>query len=216
MKNIKIITTLFIVFLSAHLLKAQDESTKLDTLWYLNGDYELISNYTFVEEGYTLNYSNQKGKLKDVEAFSLYSINKADGTKIQVYQPTMEEEGDTLTVEEMQSFVIGGYFGSSKYKAPWATAEGFIVGAASPFAVAAAGLNPLLSIVIPAGNSSIVGLTNPSMKKIQKNYPQWSKDPVFVEGFKEAAKRKRIKNSIKGGILGMVLGIATVFIISAN
>ena len=192
---------------------AQEQTLAKDTLWYLNGDKELISNYEFIEEGRILNYVNHKGKHKDVETFFLFSLNKADGSVKIIYKPSMEEEGDTLTVDEMRSFVLGGFFGTTKYKARGALVEGFVVGAASPFLVASLGANPFFSIIIPAINSTVVGVTKPSEKKIQKQYPELSKDTLFVEGYKEAAKRKRTKNSIIGGLIGMAAGIVTVFII---
>ena len=125
----------------------------------------------------------------------------------------MGEEGDTLTIDEMHAFVIGGFFGNTKYKAPLATIEGVVVGLGSPFLVAATGFNPFSSIIIPATNSALIGITRPSEKKIKKKYPELSQNPLFVEGYKEAAKRKRTKNSIVGGLVGLAAGIAAVFII---
>ncbi len=192
---------------------AQNQSLAKDTLWYLNGDKELISDYEFVEEGQIFNYVNHKGKHRDVESFYLFSINKADGTKDIIYKPTMEEEGDTLTIDEMHSFVIGGFLANKNYKAKGALAEGFVVGVASPFLVASMHLNPFYSIIIPALNSTAVGITRPSDKKIIEAYPNLSKDRMFLEGYKESAKRKRTKNSIVGGLVGLAAGITSVFII---
>ncbi len=215
MKKVEILALLIFSLSFLNLAQAQDQTTAKDTLWYLNGDYELISDYAFVEDGRVLNYVNRKGKHKDIETFFLFIINKTDGTKKVLYKPTMEEEGDTLTVEEMRAFVIGGFFGNTKYKAPLATVEGFIVGAASPFLVASVGLNPFYSIIIPAANSTLIGITSPSDKKIREKYPELSKNEMFVEGYKQSAKRKRTKNSIVGGLIGMAAGIAAVFIIGS-
>jgi hypothetical protein len=216
MKYLKtILLSSFLLSLTSH-IGAQNTTFSMDTLWYLNGDSELISDYQFIEEGLILNYKNKKGKHRDVETFYLFSINKSDGSREILYKPNMGEEGDTLTLSEMESFVIGGFYGSTKYKAPWATAEGFVVGAASPFVVALAGLNPFFSIIIPAANTTVVGITKPCEKKIKTKYPELSKDQLFIEGYKEAAKRKRTKNSIKGGVVGLVVGIASVFIIMSN
>ncbi len=203
-----------LLFLNVNL--AQDQTIAKDTLWYLNGDYELISDYEFVEEGKFLNYKNEKGKHRDIETFFLFSINKADGTKNILYKPTMEEEGDTLTFAEMEAFVQGGALANKNYKARGALVEGFVVGAGSPFLVASLGTNPFFSIIIPALNSTVVGVLNPSEKKIRNNYPELSKDIMFVEGYKQSAKRKRTKKSIIGGLAGIAVGITTVFIIIAT
>ncbi len=213
MKKYGFLVLVIISLLFSNVNIAQEQSLAKDTLWYLNGDKEIISDYEFVEEGKILNYKNKKGKHRDIETFFLFSINKADGTKNILYKPTMEEEGDTLTVDEMHSFVIGGFLANVNYKARGALAEGFVVGAVSPFLVASLNLNPFYSIIIPAINSTVVGVTMPSETKIIELYPNLSKDLMFLEGYKEAAKRKRTKNSIVGGLVGLVAGITTVFII---
>ena len=214
MKRIKILAFVIFSLLFLNLAQAQDQTTAQDTLWYLNGDYELISDYEFIEEGHILNYKNKKGKHRDVETFFLFSINKVDGTKNILYKPSMEEEGDTLTIAEMKSFVTGGATANAKYKGYGALAEGFVIGVASPFLVASLGTNPFYSILIPSINSTVVGLTSPSSKKITKHYPELSKDVMFVEGYKQSAKRKRTKKSIIGGLIGLASGIAAVLIIT--
>ncbi|MBN2669016.1 MAG: hypothetical protein JXR60_07290 [Bacteroidales bacterium] len=195
---------------------AQETGTAKDTLWYLNGDYELISDFQFVEDGQILNYVNHKGKHRDVEVYYIYKIVKSDGSTKILYAPSMQEEGDTLTVEEMGYFVNGGHKANTEYKAPLSTIEGFVVGAGSPFLVASVGLNPFISIIIPAANTTVVGVTSPRERKIIERYPELSKQPTFVEGYRQSAKRKRTKNSIKGSIVGLVAGITAVFIISAQ
>jgi hypothetical protein len=159
-------------------------------------------------------YRNQKGKYKEIETYYLFSLNKANGHTFILYHPTMDkEEGDTLSEEEMKAFVIGGYLGKTESKAPLATIESFVLGAATPFAVASMSVNPFFSIIIPALNSTFIGITAPRKQKIMRKYPELSKNPLFVEGYREAAKRKRTKNSIVGGLVGMLTGIATIFVI---
>ena len=68
MKSFKIIIILILNVLSVQ-LNAQDKIQAKDTMWYLNGDYELISNYEFIDSGRILLYENKKGKYKDVETF---------------------------------------------------------------------------------------------------------------------------------------------------
>ena len=220
MKKIHLTVLLILGLALINLLQAQktneEQVAAKDTLWYLNGDYELISDYEFIEEGRFLNYKNEKGKHRDTETFFLFSLNKSDGTKNILYKPTMEEEGDTLTVAEMEAFVRGGALANKNYKARGALAEGFAVGVASPFLVASLGANPFFSIIIPAVNVSVVGVLNPSDKKIRENHPELSKDAMFVEGYKQSAKRKRTKKSIVGGLAGIFVGITTVFIIIAT
>ena len=216
MNKIQSIVILILLVGFTFQVTAQETSTKQDTLWYLNGDTELISDYQFIEEGTVLNYTNYKGKFKDIETFYLFSINKADGTKEMLYKPVIGDEenvADTLTVDEMGAFVIGGFLAKKNYKARGALIEGFVVGVGSPFLVASLSMNPFYTLIIPTVNSAIIGITRPCDKKIREKYPKLSKNELFVEGYKEAAKTKRTKNSIVGGLVGVVVGFATVFLI---
>jgi len=195
-------------------VQAQNSTISKDTLWYLNGDFELISDYTVEDNGSILSYLNRKGKRKTYETFYIFGISKSDGTKEVFYKPMYEDESDTLSVEEMQAFVIGGFYGSTKYRAPWATLEGFALGTASPF-IASGVLGSSfwslpLSFVIPLTNTTIIGATRPSERRILRKYPELSKNKMFIEGFKESAKRKRTKNSLLGGLAGLATGILII------
>lgn len=188
-----------------------------DTLWYLNGDFELISEYKFLENNEIINYKNAKGKFRDVESDFIYAIHMSNGEKVAVYQPSLNEQStDTLSVEEMKSFVSGGHYANMEYRAIGAFLEGYIVGVAAPMAVATIGLNPFYALIVPAANSAVIGITRPSERKIIERHPDESKQALFIEGYREAAKRKRIKSSINGGLLGVVASITVIFVVSAN
>ncbi len=189
------------------------ESLAKDTLWYLNGDYELISKYRFSEDSTLLGYINKKGKQKEVERFFVFSIHESNGNEIVVYNPNAEGMNPDVSVENMRAFVEGGHIARKNYNGNFALIEGVLVGMASPWAVASVHLNPFYSVLIPAANTFVVGLTKPSQKKIIEKYPKKSQNQFFVDGFTESAKRKRIKKSIIGGVVGIAAGIASVFIL---
>ena len=216
MKTKKLIILILISFLFVNISDAQNnkeqENTPKDTLFYLNGEKEIVSNYKFSEDGIILTYLNKKGKEKEVDIDYLFAIVNADGTKKIVYKPSDNDE-DTLTVEEMGFFVRGGQEAREKYKARLAFVEGFVVGVASPFGVLATIGNPFYTPILPAVNSTVIGLTIPSSKKIQKRYPELSKNKLFVEGYKEAGRQKRVKHSIFGGIGGILTGILIIAIL---
>ena len=216
MKNIPLIAILTFLSIISYQAKAQETVATQDTLWYLNGDTELISDYQFIDNGNVLNYTNHKGKLKDIETFFIFSINKADGSQNILYKPAIgddEFQADTLTIDEMHAFVIGGFLAKKDYKARGALIEGFIVGAAAPWLIASLSANPFYSIIIPAANSAVFGAIRPCDKKIKRKYPKLSENKLFLEGYKEAAKTKRVKNSIIGGLVGIVVGFTSVFLL---
>ncbi len=204
---------IFLALLGFQLMGQEySESAPKDTLWYLNGDKELVSGCRFSTDSTLIGYYNKKGKPKDIEVFYVFSINKADGTEQIIYKPQVDEGGVGISVEDMRAFVKGGYLGKKNYGGNFALVEGMLVGAASPWLIASVGLNPLYSVVLPAANSFLVGVTKPSKGRIMKKYPKESQSKYFVDGFREAAKRKRTKKSILGGVIGLAAGIASVFI----
>ncbi len=213
MKNLQILG-LFLSMILMNPVIAQEDALVRDTLWYLCGEYELITNYEFMADSNILFYQNKKGKYKEVEVYYLFSINKADGNKQILYGPTMDvNEGDTLTIDEMEAFVIGGYLGKTESRAPLAIIESFAIGFTTPFVVASMSVNPFFSILIPALNSTFIGVTSPSKKRIKKKYPKLAKNELFIEGYRESAKQKRTKKSIVGGLAGVLISMATVFFI---
>ncbi len=187
-------------------------SAPKDTLWYLNGDKELVSGCRFSTDSTMIGYYNKKGKPKTIEVFYIFSINKADGTEQIVYKPQPYENETGISIENMRAFVKGGYLAKENYGGNFALIEGLLVGIASPFVIASAKVNPFYSVLIPAANSFIVGLTKPSRSNIIKKYPKESKNQFFVDGFTQSAKRKRTKKSIIGGVIGLATGIASIFI----
>jgi len=202
------ISFLFTNFLEAQNKKAENTTPK-DTLIYLNGEKEIVSNYKFSEDGTILSYLNKKNKEKEVDIDYLFAIINADGSQQVVYKPSDNEE-DTLTIKEMYFFVRGGQEAREHHKAKIAFVEGFVVGVASPFVVLATIGNPFYTPILPAINSTVVGLTKPSVKKIKLKYPELAKNKLFVEGFREAGRQKRVKHSIFGGVGGILTGILII------
>jgi len=206
-----IISCLFIGITPINAQKKQNDVPK-DTLLYLNGEKEIVSNYQFSDDGLNLTYLNKKGKKREVAIDYLFAIINADGNRQIVYDPSNNEE-DTLSIEDMSFFVQGGVKARKYHKARIACAEGFVIGVASPFVVLSTIGNPFYTPILPTINSVIIGLTTPSEKKIKKQYPQLAKNKLFIEGYKEAGRQKRVKHSIFGGIGGMLTGILIIAIL---
>ena len=184
-------------------------SISQDTIVYLSGDKELIHKYTFDDKNLTLNYLNKRGKEKSVEYDFLFSVIDSTG-KEKIMFKTSNIDGEEFSVEQMRSFVNGEIAGRENHKARLSTASGFVFGAAGG-ALFASGM--FIAPLIPAANSAVIGFTKVNEKKIKEKFPEYTDDEYFVKGYKIAAKENRTTNSLKGGLVGLLVGIASVLII---
>lgn len=184
-----------------------------DTIWFLSGERLISSQYSInVEEG-ILTYMNKHHKKKQVGLEYIFSIIDSKNTE-KVFFESATIGNTYFTVEQMRSFIQGEYSAHKTYHAPFATVSGIITGAGSIYAVPSViGLNILFSPLIPAANVATIGVFNYKDEKVIKKFPDKKDDTYFIAGYKEIATQKRINNSIKGGLIGLGLGVASAIII---
>lgn len=181
-----------------------------DTLWLINGKKITLKEYKFIESETSIAYTTLKGKTKIIESEQIFSItNKAGQEKI--YFKIDPQDPDIQSIEQMKSFVQGEYDARIQYKAPLATIGGFVVGVGSGILLAP---NPIYSPIIPAAYSAVIGSTNPSVDKIKAKNPKYKDDEYYLLGYKDVAKQKRVANTLKGSIAGLLVGIVTAIIIT--
>jgi hypothetical protein len=180
-----------------------------DTIWFLSGERLITSNYNIKVEDGMLNYFNKRNKEKHVGLEYVFSVVEKNGYKKIYYEPTVMDN-TPFSVDQMWSFIRGEYEAHENYHPFGATLIGFGSGAGSVFIPMPVFYAPL----VPALASGITGMTDVSQDKIAKKYPQYSDNEFFISGYREVANQKRVSNSIKGGLLGLVLGITSVIIIS--
>jgi hypothetical protein len=184
-----------------------------DTIWFLSGERLITSNYTIKIEDGMLNYFNKRNKEKHIGLEYVYSVNEKSGAKKIYYEPTVMDN-TPFSVDQMWSFIRGEYEAQENYHPVGSTIIGVTAGAGSVYLVTLISGSPFLSPLIPAAGSAITGLTDIPQKNIQKKYPQYSDNEFFIAGYREIGNQKRVSNSIKGGLLGLVLGIASAIVIS--
>jgi hypothetical protein len=181
---------------------AQEGST---TAWLINGKKLTIGNYKFVENGNILAYENKKGRIKELDRMELFSIINSAGTEKVFFNPdTLDDK--YYTVENMRSFVNGGFDGTNETNSWLAFAAGFAGGFAggSGYVIP----NAFYGLIIPAACITIVGLTRPNTYKIRGKKPEWVDDEFYFLGYEESAHQIRIKQAIKGSLAGLVVGLA--------
>jgi len=206
MKICLLILLSFIIFFS-------ENCSAQDTIWFLSGERLITSNYTIKTEDGMLNYFNKRNKEKHVGLEFVYSVNEKNGNK-KVYYESSIMENMPFSVDQMGSFIKGEYEAHDNYHATGATVIGILTGAGGVYLSSLVVGTPFYSPVVPAIGSVIVGSTNKNADKIAEKYPQYANNEYFIMGYQEIANQKRISNSIKGGILGLVLGVASAIIIS--
>ncbi len=177
-----------------------------DTILLVSGDKMVLNNYTLVDSTFSLNYFNKRGKEKSIDYYYIFSIIDSTGNERILFEPS-KIEGVDYTIPQMRSFIDGEIAAYKNHKARIATASGFVFGAAGMFL-----LPTFYSLLIPATNSFAVSLTKPRKKNIIKKYPDKANNKYFIDGYTKAGKEKRINNSIKSGLIGVVTGIIAAII----
>jgi len=200
----------YIIILSVLLTIISSASFSQTTVWFLNGDKMEVTGCKVNEKEWIVQYYNKRQKEKIIDLDYVFSITDSLGAEKVYYIPVKFDDGDTFSVAQMRSFVEGEFDASIEHKARLSFASGFVVGGSAGVL-----LYPSLlfySPAFPAGAAVISGLTQPSDKKITKLHPERVNDEHYKFGYQESAKHKRAVASIKGGLLGLVVGIAAAFI----
>lgn len=191
-----------------YILTAQE-----DTIWFLSGERLITSQYNINVEDGILTYISKHQKKKDIGLEYIFSvIDSKNNEKVYFEASTI---GKTyFTIEQMRSFIQGEYIARNHFHAPLATISGIITGAGAVYAIPSIlGLNVFFSPLVPATNAAIIGSFNYKDEKVIKQFPNKIDDTYFIAGYKEIATQKRINNSIKGGLIGLGLGVASAIII---
>lgn len=162
----------------------------------------------------------------------IYSFIKNNQTTI-LYKPD-SNSGLVFSTIEMSYFIKGLQDGKKQYQAPLATMGGFVAGAAggifgfwgtvipSSYVFITGIKNPKINMVFPTEESIVItenpkkevyGLQNTIKPEITPTDEQIYY-PYYQYGYEISAKDKKIKNAIKGSIIGFVTFIATSLIVS--
>lgn len=177
-----------------------------NTVQMLNGKTVVIGDYNWDEQEELLLYFTKKGKIKDLDKYSIFSIVDSVGNEILIYEPdTFITE--SFSIDQMRTFIDGEREALENFKCPFATAAGVIVGVSSPVF-----LQPFYAFAPPAIATASMEFVDVRQKRVFKKYPEKASDYYFVQGYREAASAKRMDRVMKGSLGGFVLGIAIAVI----
>ena len=174
------------------------------TIWFNNKKKKIVCWYNLENEN-ELSYTNQKGKTKETSLGNVFAITDSEGIENIIYQPG-KNPADSLSLEEMRSYVFGINDGFEMHEVPWALAGGIIGGIPLPITVAP--YWALVAFVKP----------NPEKFIIPEEY---SENPWYLEGYKRGAKQKIVRNSLIGSGITISTLVATtvtclVFIVATG
>lgn len=172
----------------------------------LTGNVTNDKNLTFVSCEFQ---KGKKLKSKLIAKEDIFGIYYKDSIVDTLYAPIAAEE-ITFTFDEMQRFISGEQLARAKYHPRWAT----ICGAATGLGGIYLGFYGML---IPTAFVAVASST--PVKPVKKKYfpPDRANDEFFIEGFKQEAKRKKLVNSVIGGVSGfLVLGTAMAIMTSLD
>lgn len=204
--------SLFVILITISHSNAQHE------LMFLNGKKIIVGEYQISRDfnGDSIISYHYKNRFKEKYIDEVFSVIDKNNTEFILYKKD-DSKGFELEVNEMKSFVWGSYEARENYKNPLPFIGGFAFGAVSsafaPFnnSILIADFNVTLIPVLPilqTTGTSVVSNFTPSDNKIDIKYPEYIEDQYFKDGYRSAAKSKRVRNSLIGGITGVLAGLA--------
>ena len=185
-----------------------------DTAVFVSGDKVALMSYQRDSSDKNIFIlKTMKGKYKTINKEEIFSFVKKTGGEEIIFEP-FESENANFTVENMRIYIKGEQAARKNSGTRLATLSGFIVGAASPIFLSSVGTNYLFYSPVPiAFTNFMVGLTIPTKKSVTRKYPQMGTNDFFMEGYRYTARSKRLNNSIKGGLVGLGVGIISSIIL---
>jgi len=195
------ILLLFISFTFFSSLMAQD------TIFLMNG--KLIQDIKLIESNNVRLVPYMKNsKIKTVLWDDVFSVIK-DGEKTVLYQ-TDTSGGNFLTEKGMWMYVQGMQHARRVYSTPLATMGGVAVGFGGAL------ISYYYGLPIPAVYAVLKSTASPKIRKRELVDPYLLYDEHFVQGYKNHARSKKVRNSILGGLAGFASGVVFVLVYANN
>lgn len=118
--------------------------------------------------------------------------------------------GDDLSIDEMRIFIAGEQDARRGFKVWPTTLGGFLVGAGSAI-LADGGL--LFTIAPPLAYSAFPLLPVLRIQGASISKPEYKFNEVYALGYERVARPKKLMGAMKGSGLGLLVGIATYFLV---
>lgn len=179
-----------------------------DSIVFMDGTIKL-AKVQLVDDANEVVVFNQKEDSKYIYAKTyekydvLYVRFGNSGRKRYVYEYDTAT-GNLLQPKEMEMFVLGEQYNRLYYRTPMSAVFGAVIG------VAGAHFLSFYSLLTPPISYFLVNIKKgrkPIDKGLAKFPPSYMENILFVNGYREMAKRKKSRMALLGGIVGSVGGI---------
>lgn len=201
MRTAIIFTILFSAIGFSQLAEAQDN------VLLLNGKYKNVDVKRIIGD-YVIYEKPNSGNIRSIAKEDVYSIGFKDSAQV-IYYRQDDAIGNTLSQEQMYSFILGEQDARTHFKAPLITAGGFVSGAAG----GAGFISQTLGVLVPAVYAGVVGMTNTKVNENKLTDKESLKDEYFVSGYQYVASKKKVNNALIGGVIGFAISAVAVSII---
>ncbi len=154
---------------------------------------------------------NAKVKFKTlarVRTDNVFSITHADGKEEIIYSPdtlgflitdVVEPEVD-YTVEEMRRYIAGAQDGMHVKKTT-------VLLTSAGISTVGAGLGAFFGPIAPATYIIVLGTTKQKPDETKVTHPEYIQDEAYLQGYKKAARKRKIIAAAEGGLIGLSIGI---------
>jgi len=181
-----------------------------DTINLLNGKQIIAKSVTDEANNTLLKYDILiKGnvKQKKIDKIDVFSIDYSDNTH-KIFYKTDSSFGLSLSIVQMEHYIKGEQYAINNYKAPWVTACGLCAG----FAPTIYYFN-FYGLLAPAVYGTAMGIITPKIKHIENISPEFLNNKHFLDGYREAATKKKLKNALFGSIGGVAIAVITTTVL---
>lgn len=149
---------------------------------------------------------SKKKEVIEMDRDRIFSIVYRTGQEVIIYNQDSLSEDNFLTQEEMRSFITGQHDAMVRYAAPGALFGTFALG------IASGALLPVWLSPIGAGGGAVLFGSNwIKIKRESVSDPKYLKDDMYIRGYENTARQKRVQNALKGAAVGLLLGAVARF-----
>lgn len=177
-----------------------------------------VFNGNIITEGddfFVYEFTTQKGKRKvrTIDKDRIFSLVK-DNREVFYYEPGKHEKY-TYSIQDMRYFIYGQQDARKHYKTGVPFAFGLVVSAASALYLGYEGSFFTLAAPLPGLLAGSVSKGRNPLASHASN-EEYLAHTSYIEGYRDAARGRKVMAALKGALLGSAVGGITGFVIFNN
>lgn len=186
-------------------IQTTSDTTKMDTLFFLNGEVRAVKVVDTV--AHLIRFLPEKRKRKiqvqDIEKSKIFSLKFSNGQERIMYFHD-SAVGNVFSVLEAKMFMLGEQEAEKNYRNKWPAIIGFVVGVASPVVLSNAVLLSPIPVVVTPLHTLIPVIKGNTQEIVNKNYLQYD---TYLMGYEKVARKKNFMHSLIGAGVGFAAGL---------